>query len=229
MVSICIPTYEMNGRGAEYLEYSFNILYHQTFKNFEIVISDHSSSDLIKDLCEQWNQVLNIKYFKNTEKKGNSSANTNNAIKYANGNIVKILFQDDFFYDEYSLQNQVNFLNENSNHWLVTACCHYDGNKIYKPQCPYYHNEIQYGYNTISSPSVLMFKNLNVLKFDENLIWLMDVDYYKRLYDRFGSPTICNYITVVNREHQNQISNTLATNEIKEKESIYILEKYKKN
>ena len=66
MVSICIPTYEMNGRGAEYLEYSFNILYHQTFKNFEIVISDHSSSDLIKDLCEQWNQVLNIKYFKNT-------------------------------------------------------------------------------------------------------------------------------------------------------------------
>jgi len=226
MVSICIPTYEMNGRGAEYLEYSFNILYHQTFKNFEIVISDHSSSDLIKDLCEQWNQVLNIKYFKNTEKRGNSSANINNAIKYANENIVKILLQDDFFYDEYSLQNQVNFLNENSNHWLVTACCHYDGNKIYKPLCPYYHNEIQYGYNTISSPSVLMFKNLNVLKFDENLIWLTDVDYYKRLYDRFGLPTICNYITVVNREHENQISNTLVTDNIKQQEYNYIIKKY---
>ena len=49
MISICIPTYEMNGMGVEYLEYSFNILYSQTFKDFEIIISDHSESNLIKD------------------------------------------------------------------------------------------------------------------------------------------------------------------------------------
>ena len=61
MISICIPTYEMKGKGVEYLEYSFNILYSQTYTDFEIIISDHSLSNEIKDLCEQWSQILNIK------------------------------------------------------------------------------------------------------------------------------------------------------------------------
>lgn len=223
MISICIPTYEMNGKGVEYLEYSFNILYHQTYKDFEIVISDHSINNDIKDLCKQWSQVLNINYFQNEYKRGISSANINNAISNAKGDIIKILFQDDFLYDEYSLEKQLEYFKGT---WLVTACCHYNGEEVYKPFYPYYHNEIQYGRNTISSPSVLMFKNKDMIKFDENLIWLMDVDYYKRLYDKFGDPTICNYISIINREHENQISNTLATKEIQEQELNYIIQKY---
>jgi hypothetical protein len=224
LISICIPTYEMKGKGVEYLEYSFNILYSQTYTNFEIIISDHSISDEIKNLCKYWSQILNIHYFKNEYKRGISSANINNAIKNANGNIIKILFQDDFLYDEYSLEKQLEYFKED---WMVTACCHYNEKEIYKPFYPKYHDNIQYGENTISSPSVLMFKNKNILEFDENLFWLMDVDYYKRMYDKFGPPAICNYITVVNREHENQVSNTLATEEIKQKELNYIIEKYK--
>jgi hypothetical protein len=72
-----------------------------------------------------------------------------------------------------------------------------------------------------------MFHKEDLIEFDENLIWLMDVDYYKRLYDKFGFPSICNYITIVNREHQNQVTNTLATEEIKQKELNYIKQKYK--
>ena len=223
MISICIPTYEMKGLGVEYLEYSFNILYSQTYTNFEIIISDHSILNSIKDLCEQWSQILNIQYFKNEYKRGISSANINNAIKHANGDIIKILFQDDFLYDEYSLEKQLECFKGN---WMVTACCHYNGKEIYKPYYPKYHDNIQYGENTISSPSVLMFKNKDVLEFDENLIWLMDTDYYKRLYNKFGLPSICNYITVVNREHDNQVSNTLATQNIKQQELNYIIKKY---
>jgi glycosyltransferase involved in cell wall biosynthesis len=224
MVSICIPAYEMKGKGVEYLEYSFNILYSQTYKDFEILISDHSTGDDIKDLCEQWGQILNINYLRNEYKRGISSANINNAIKNAKGDIIKILFQDDFLYDEYSLEKQLECFKEN---WMVTACCHYNEKEIYKPFYPQYHNQIQYGQNTISSPSVLMFRNKDIIEFDENLFWLMDVDYYKRMYDKFGLPIICNYITVVNREHENQVSNTLATEEIKQKELEYIIQKYK--
>jgi glycosyltransferase involved in cell wall biosynthesis len=213
----------MNGKGVEYLEYSFNILYHQTYKDFEIVISDHCVNNNIEDLCNQWAQVLNINYFRNEIKRGNSSANINNAIKQAKGDIIKILFQDDFLYDEHSLKNQVDVFEEG---WLITACCHYNGSQIYKPFYPKYHDQIQYGQNTISSPSVLMFENNKPLDFDENLIWLMDVDYYKRLYNRFGYPTICTYISIVNREHSNQISNTLATQEIQQNELKYIIEKH---
>jgi len=223
-ISICIPTYEMKGKGVEYLEYSFNILYSQTYSNFEIVISDHSQSNDIELLCKQYSQVMRINYIKNENKRGNSSANINNAIKNAKGDIIKILFQDDFLYDEYSLEKQIECFKEN---WLVTACCHYNGVEINKPFYPQYHNEIQYGQNTISSPSVLMFKNQDIIEFDEELIWLMDVDYYKRLYNKFGWPSICNYISIVNREHENQISNTLTTSKIKEAELQYVINKYK--
>lgn len=214
----------MKGKGVEYLEYSFNILYSQTYTDFEIVISDHSISDEIKELCERWGQVLNVQYFRNEYKRGISSANINNAIKNASGDIIKILFQDDFLYDETSLEKQLECF---KGEWLVTACCHYNGNEIHKPFYPQYHDQIQYGHNTISSPSVLMFKNKDIVEFDEELFWLMDVDYYKRMYDKFGSPDICNYITVVNREHENQVSNTLATEEIKQKELDYIIQKYR--
>ena len=214
----------MNGMGVEYLEYSFNILYSQTFKDFEIIISDHSESNLIKDLCDEWSHILTIHYFRNFNNKGNSSSNVNNAIKHANREIIKILFQDDFLYDEHSLEKQLRYFKGG---WLIIACCHYNEKEIYKPLYPYYHNQIQYGKNTISSPSVLMFENKNVIEFDENLIWLMDVDYYKRLNDKFGLPTICNYISVVNREHKNQVSNTLATKEIQQDELEYIIQKYK--
>ena len=226
MISICIPTYEMNGKGAEYLSESFNMIYAQTYVDLEVVISDHSSDDTIKNVCEEYKDLLNINYVKNTYKKGNSSANINNAIKNAKGEIIKILFQDDFLYDENSLNTQVQSLGNNM--WLVTACCHYNDDEMYKPFYPQYHDQIQYGQNTISSPSVLMFRNKDVIEFDEELIWLMDVDYYKRLYDKFGDPKICNIITVVNREHKNQVSNTLATFERQQQEYNYIVEKYAK-
>lgn len=224
MLSICIPTYEMKGKGVEYLEYSFNILYSQIYKNFEVVISDHSTDGNIKELCRQWDQVLNINYFKNKYKRGISSANINNAIKNAKGDIIKVLFQDDFLYDEYSLEKQLECFKGD---WMVTACCHYNGVEVYKPFYPKYHDQIQYGQNTISSPSVLMFKNKDIIEFDENLFWLMDTDYYKRMYNKFGLPDICNYISIVNREHPDQVSNTLATKERRKMELEYIIQKYK--
>jgi GT2 family glycosyltransferase len=229
MISICIPTYEMNGKGAEYLEYSFNILYHQTFKNFEIVISDHSKSDLIKDLCDKWKTVFNVNYIRNNYKRGNSSANTNNAIKHSSGEIIKILFQDDFLYDEHSLQNQIDCFNKNNNYWLAAACCHYDGEKLYNPHYPYYHDEIQYGRNTISAPSAIMFKNEDILEFDENLISLMDIDYYKRLYNKFGLPAVCNNICFVNRVHKDSVTLSIVhanNSEIHYKEIEYMKKKF---
>ena len=227
-ISICIPTYEMNGKGVEYLNFSFDILYKQSYKNFDIIISDNSKSSDIENLCSQWKSKLDIKHFYNHEKYGNAG-NVNSAMKKATGNIIKILFQDDFLFGNESLETQLVHFVGNHNYWMVTACCHTkDGINFYNPLYPKYHDNIQYGENTISSPSVLMFKNENVIEFDENLCWLMDVDYYKMLYDKFGLPSICNYVTIVNREHENSISNKLA-----EKNKItdlnYIKKKYVRN
>jgi glycosyltransferase involved in cell wall biosynthesis len=225
LVSICIPTYEMHGKGIDYLTHSFNVIAKQTYKKFEVVISDNSKDDGIKNLCQSWSNTLPIRHHFNRQKYG-LSGNTNHAMKLAKGDLIKILYQDDYLLDGNSLFHQVFHFMGNYNHWLVSACCHTkDGINLYNPIYPKYHDNIQFGENTISCPSVLLFKNENVLEFDENLCWLMDVDYYKRLYDKFGLPSICNYVTIVNREHLNQTSLTL--NELeKSKDFKYIKNKY---
>jgi hypothetical protein len=54
---------------------------------------------------------------------------------------------------------------------------------------------------------------------------LMDVDYYKRCYDKFGEPTILNKINVVNTVGSHQVSQNI-TPEQMEQELNYVKEKY---
>ena len=227
LLSICIPTYEMKGYGNLFLRKSFDILADQTFKDFNVIISDHSKDSLIKDLCNEYKDRLDIKYVKNTVKRGSSSANINNAIKNADGKLIKILFQDDFLYNEKSLEEIASNFDLEKDKWLITACIHSnDGLNFFRPFYPKYNRYIHLGKNTISSPSVLTIKNENHLLFDENLIWLMDVDYYKRCYNKFGHPKILNEVNIVNRVGSHQVSNSIVNISIKIKEIFYILKKY---
>jgi glycosyltransferase involved in cell wall biosynthesis len=228
LLSVCIPTYEMHGKGAKFLEHSFKLLQIQTFKDFNVIISDHSLDNKIKDLCDKYMNFFDIKYFFNSKNKGNISANLNNAIKNADGKIIKILFQDDFLYNEDSLQITVGHFDLNKDKWLVSRCENsIDGFKFLWDFKPKYNNDIHLGNNTISSPTVLSFLNENPLLFDENLINLMDCDYYKRCYDNFGEPKILNVITIVNRMGMHQISNTIVNDDLNNKELLYIKEKFK--
>ena len=228
--SIAIPTYEMNGYGEEFLSYSFGLLSKQTFKDFEIIVSDHSKTNIIKETCDNWSEILNIKYYKNTYKIGGSSPNINNAIKLSNGQWIKLLFQDDFLYDNNSLKNLKKHIDGNSGiTWVATACEHTnDGINMYRPFYPSWNENIHIGINTISSPSVITIKNTdNKLYFDEDLIWLMDVEYYKRMYDIYGEPSYMQTINVVNRTWGNSLSNTLPQI-IKNKEVEIVNHKFNK-
>ena len=228
--SIAIPTYEMNGYGEEFLSYSFGLLSKQTFKDFEIIVSDHSKTNIIKEICDNWSEILNIKYYKNTYKIGGSSPNINNAIKLSNGQWIKLLFQDDFLYDNNSLKNLKKHIDGNSGiTWVATACEHTnDGINMYRPFYPSWNENIHIGINTISSPSVITIKNTdNKLYFDEDLIWLMDVEYYKRMYDIYGEPSYMQTINVVNRTWGNSLSNTLPQI-IKNKEVEIVNHKFNK-
>jgi hypothetical protein len=71
---------------------------------------------------------------------------------------------------------------------------------------PHWNNNIILGVNTISSPSVLSFKNYGVNFFDDNLTMLMDCEMYYQLYIRYGLPKIITDCLITNRMHQHQIS-----------------------
>jgi hypothetical protein len=202
--SIAIPAYGYNGRGGDYLEHNLSVLEKQTFYDFEVVISDHSIDNTIKNICDKWSNRLNIKYFINDKGRGYISPNLNVAMKNCNGLWIKILFQDDFLYDENSLKKTNNYINNHSDvKWLLTEFYHSnDGVNLYLHYFPKWVDNIWMGNNTIGCPSVITVKNDDLLFFDENIDWLMDVEYYKRMYDKHGEPNIMNEITVVNRTNQ---------------------------
>lgn len=224
LLSICTPTYEMSGKGHIFLEKSFEILIDQTFKDFDVVISDHSKNDLIKKICDKYKNSLNIHYHRNTEGYGSISANANNAIKKAEGKLIKFLWQDDFLYSKDSLKEIADNFDMDKDRWLVTACVHTeDGINFFRPFYPKYNNMMYMGMNTISSPSVLTIKNENPLMFDEHLTYLMDCDYYYRYYKEFGKPKIIDKICTVNRVGLHQVSQKYKNALTRTREVLHII------
>jgi glycosyltransferase involved in cell wall biosynthesis len=226
-ISVVIPTYEFNGHGISLLDKQFDIFKSQTFKDFQVVISDHSKNNDIEEYCSVNKFNLDIKYIRNDKDRGNFTANTNCGIKNSDGEIIKILYQDDFLYDAESLRRTSDVFGENIN-WAVSPCVHTSDGRTFSPVfTPRYNDKIHEGINTISCPSVLSIRNLEGIPlFDERLLWLMDVDYYKALFDKFGLPAIMKDVTVCVRQWENQLSKIIS-DDVKNHEHYLVLEKYK--
>jgi glycosyltransferase involved in cell wall biosynthesis len=225
--SITIPTYGYNGRGGDFLEFSFEKIKSQTFSDFEVIISDHSIDDTIKNICDKWSESIDIKYYRNEHGRGIISPNINVAMSKANGKWIKILFQDDFLYDENSLQKQYEFIIKNHNmNWFLTEFFHSNtGYDFYRQYTPMWHENVWRGNNTLGCPSGLTIKNENILYFDENLNWLMDCDYYQKLFLKYGPPFISSDITVVNRTWGERLTDTIP-NEIRNQEHDILSKRY---
>lgn len=213
MLSICIPAYEMNGVGSKFLRENLSWLTRQKAKNFEVVVSDQARDNSISTVCAQFADSLTMRYVRGDEVARNASANVNNAIRHSRGDIVKILFQDDLIIDENAVEKIQSAFSRNAGSWLISGCMHTTDGLVFKRRFePRYHPAIYLGRNTISSPSVIALRKEGIKFFDESLIWLMDVDYYKQCYDAFGDPLIINNPLVANRLHPAQVTNGVTKN-----------------
>ena len=159
------------------------------------------------------------------ENGGGWSKNHNEGILKAKGELIKFLHMDDFFSDTNALQEIVNAFKSDVN-WLVTACAHSlnDGEWI-NPHTPKWNNKIWSGNNTIGAPSVLTIRNQDPFYFNEYLTWLVDCEYYQRLYERYGKLTILDNINVIIGLSENQATNVIPT-ERKKWEEDYMVKLY---
>jgi glycosyltransferase involved in cell wall biosynthesis len=147
-------------------------------------------------------------------KEGKMAKNTNAGIKRARGELIKILYLDDRFAHKDALKDIIeNF----KGHWLITG--------VNDNVNPYYTNDIETGNNKLGSPSALTILNDNPLLFDENMSWLLDCDYYKRMYEKHGEPVILNGVNIFIGKGSHQMTNIL-TGEDKKLEEEYINKKY---
>lgn len=150
-------------------------------------------------------------------KQGKMAENTNAGIKKARGELLKILYLDDTLAHHNALKEIVEAF---KGQWLITGC---DTNEY-----PYYTDDIETGNNKLGSPSCLTIKNDNPLLFDENMSWLLDCDYYKRMYELYGEPVILDGVHVNMGVGVHQMTHIL-TPEDKMREGDYMNKKYDRN
>ena len=226
-VSVVIPIHNMDN-GKFFLQRNLDSILKQTFRDFEVVITDDSESKEIEDwITESYMKNIDsypenprIRYISNVGAKGMAN-NSNFAIDQAYGQLIKILYQDDYFYDERSLWDIVQHFTPYTM-WMVTPCVHDSGDgRFFNEHMPYY-SESE---NTIGSPSVLTIRREITDRFDPQFGWLLDLDLYKRLYRKYGKPKILSKVNTVILLGPHQVTYKLSI-EAKAREHSILAEKY---
>ncbi len=217
MISVALPTSDMEGKEFFFTR-CLDSLWMQTYQDFEIVVTDNSEDDKIENLCKFYK--TGIVYYRNPIK--GMAQNTNEAIRRSSGELIKIIYMDDYLAHPNSLLKIITHFEGN---WLVSGCEHDDGLEVFKSHTPYYSEDIHTGHNTIGSPSVLTIRNRQPLLFDEVMTWLLDCDYYKRMYDTYGPPTILKDKNVIIGLHPGQATHTMGDGR-KLAEHNYMANKY---
>jgi glycosyltransferase involved in cell wall biosynthesis len=106
LVSICIPTFN----GIRFVEKTLQSVVGQTYKNIEILISDHSSSDYTIDVISEFKDSrIKVSVLPSG---GGAAANWNASIREGRGAYLKLLCQDDVLKPT-CIEEQVNALESN--------------------------------------------------------------------------------------------------------------------
>ena len=187
LISICIPAYKK----PEYVLRAIQSILKQSYKKVEIIISDDSPNEDIKIAIQPYISEVDIKYYHN-QPALKSPMNWNNALDKANGEYVMLLHQDDWLHDSNTLSIYLNsFLNHSEVGFVfckntaiqtdgvalnLQAIKSLLGNMGQKP-----HHLLRA--NVIGPPSNVMLKRSIPIRYDENYIWLVDVDYYVQLLE----------------------------------------------
>lgn len=158
MISICIPTYEQKGLGAHYLTLLLQSIQAQTYKDYEIVISDNATDGSIHTVARKFDYALPIRYYFNLVR--GASENINNAISLAKYDKVKLMMQDDLFTSPHALA----LFNEalEGSGWVVSFSTHIDGNGRKTGHRIAAYNPLNFDTNTIGMPSVVAFRKCGV-------------------------------------------------------------------
>lgn len=214
-VSVAIPCYEMHGKGASFLDRSFAHIEEQAYPRIQVVVADHSSGDEIERMCDAWHERLDVKYVRNPHRRGSSSANANAAITHSDGSLIKVLCQDDYLIDSYAIERTVAAFANVSAAWLISSYMEVSersgASRRHEPSL----NRDLSTRNTLGTHSALTLRAIAASElFDEKLIWLMDCEYYRRLYDRFGPPILLHEPTVAQSLWEGQVTHTYAASRL---------------
>jgi glycosyltransferase involved in cell wall biosynthesis len=187
--SICIPAYEQ----THFLKQTLDSIKNQIFTDYEVILSDDSISDDVQELVKSYDFSGKLKYYRQRPSLG-SPENWNFTLQQARGTWIKILHHDDSLFDENTLGDLFQIAQKTERHWIVGAPVHPPPpmNRYCTILYPRGLNLLKsfpgilgFG-NCIGVPSILLVKRTCSIPYNNKLIWLVDIDYYLQLIEKFG-------------------------------------------
>ena len=109
LISIILPTYN----AEKYIKETIESILNQTYKNWELIITDDNSSDkTLKILRLYAKRFDRIKLYINSKNEGAACAR-NNCLKFCNSDFIAFIDSDDWW-EINKLELQINFMLENN-------------------------------------------------------------------------------------------------------------------
>lgn len=231
LISICVPAYKR----LDYLERLLNSIAGQTFRDFEVIISDDSPDESVEQLIVPYRAQFPISYFRNVPSLG-TPGNWNFGISKATGEWIKLIHDDDWFATPESLAVFAAQTGKGPRFiFSAYSNCYSDGKK---PDQPVYFWKswrkriveepvTLLAYNVVGPPSVTLVHRSIAEQYDERMKWRVDMDFYVRLLQQEKVYTCINQLLINVGVSETQVTNVCFENPLVElPEGLLLLQKY---
>jgi glycosyltransferase involved in cell wall biosynthesis len=203
----------------------------QTYKDFEVIISDDSDDDSVRNLVKEYGSKMLLAYYKNDVSLGTPS-NWNFAISKATGEWIKLIHDDDWFSSAESLAIFAD-QTRSGNKFIFSAYTNVYEEEGREPgnielsalqkksieQNP----DVLLLTNLIGPPSVALIHHTIAQEYDTTLKWRVDSELYTRVLKQNVSFSYIKRPLISIGISESQVTQTCANNPAIEIPEAYIL------
>ncbi len=227
-ISICIPAY----KNPWHLRRLLDSIAIQTYKDFEVIITDDSPDELLVPVISDYKPLFEIVYLRNEIALG-TPANWNFAISNAKGQWIKLMHDDDWFANEKSLEIFASTaLNSEGMDFIFCVFNEVEKNIVRKHKVSDAEKFLLkkspinlFKRNFIGPPSTTLVKNNKLTWYDENTKWVVDFEFYIRCLKQTRFFLIDEFLVNIGI-HTAQVTKQAFRNPLVEiPENIYLLNK----
>ena len=228
-VSICIPAYKR----VDYLKRLLESISKQDFRDFEVIVSDDSPDSSVEQLCSEYSPLFSLRYFKNDLAFG-TPENWNQAIAKASGSWIKLMHDDDWFYNSTALGKFVEaakskggvlifsayqnvFLDENRSEFVFPSAIRLK----FLSKSP----ATLLSKNLIGPPSVIMHPNGLKIRYDKRTKWVVDIDFYIQLMTSHQYHYIPEVLVSVGMSREQVTASCSRNPQVEIPENLYLMDK----
>lgn len=230
--SVVIPTFN----NIELFKVAFHSIKNQQGIKFEIIIVDDSTDNHITSFIKEL-KFPTLKYIHNLPSLG-AVKNWNLGLSLAQGRYIILLHHDEYFVDDKNLLKNclTHFQLNHDEAIILNSIVNMKDGSSKQNNSPYLIKNLiikkipslLYSVNLIGPTSCVIFKRKICVPFNEELNWLVDIDWYYRMLNGKKIYIERNHLIASFHGHENQITQKINTKEASRRDHLVIKKHHSK-